>query len=32
MSQLSVVATLKYELVIPKGTQKGEEYLPSNSY
>ena len=27
MSQLSVIAALQYELVSPKGTQEGEEYL-----
>ena len=29
MSQLSVIAALQYELVSPKGTQEGEEYLPT---
>ena len=32
MSQLSVIATLQYELVSPKGTQEGEEYLWSSSH
>ena len=32
MSQSSVIEALKYELVIPKGTRKGEEYLPSNRH
>ena len=29
MSQLSVTAALQYGLVSPKGTQEGEEYMPS---
>ena len=32
LSQLSVIAALQPELVCPEETQKGKEYLPSNSH
>ena len=32
MSQLSVIAALQCEVVSPKGTQEGEEYLLSSSH
>ena len=32
MSQSSVITALQRELVNPKGTQEGEEYLPSSSH